>query len=95
MIRGTTRVDEQLDYKPITNEELEVGYRWYESHGVRPLFAFGHGLSYADMQTSGERAQVVNLNGDNDGHERLVVEFCLTHNGGGYEGSQNQVVMLW
>lgn len=27
-------------------EGADVGYRWYERTGARPLFAFGHGLSY-------------------------------------------------
>jgi len=28
------------------DEGAAVGYRWYEKHGLDPLFAFGHGLSY-------------------------------------------------
>jgi beta-glucosidase len=27
-------------------EMLEIGYRYYQSHNVKPKFAFGHGLSY-------------------------------------------------
>jgi beta-glucosidase len=27
-------------------EGADVGYRWYARHGIAPLFAFGHGLSY-------------------------------------------------
>lgn len=33
-------------------EKLEVGYRWYSSHGVVPAFAFGHGLSYTSFSYS-------------------------------------------
>merc|ERR1712048_369205 len=33
-------------------EKLEVGYRWYDAHGVTPKFAFGHGLSYSSFEYS-------------------------------------------
>ena len=33
----------QVDY----SEDLLVGYRWYDTHSVAPLFPFGHGLSYS------------------------------------------------
>ena len=31
------------------SEGADVGYRWYQAHGVTPLFAFGHGLSYTQF----------------------------------------------
>ena len=27
-------------------EDILVGYRWHDTRNIRPLFAFGHGLSY-------------------------------------------------
>ena len=32
------------------DEGLEVGYRWWDTHGQAPLFPFGYGLSYEQFQ---------------------------------------------
>lgn len=34
------------------DEGIFSGYRWYEKTGVKPLYAFGHGLSYTEFTYS-------------------------------------------
>ncbi len=36
-------------------EGMYVGYRWHDSKNIRPLFAFGHGLSYTTFAVSGAK----------------------------------------
>jgi beta-glucosidase len=37
-------------------EGATVGYKWYDSHGFEPQFAFGYVLSYTDFRMGGLRA---------------------------------------
>lgn len=63
----------QVDY----SEGLEVGYRWYEAHGIEPLFEFGHGLSYTEFAYS--HAQVTPKS--TDGEKEIRIRFRLTNTG--------------
>ena len=37
----------------VYDEGAAVGYKWYDLKGYKPLFAFGHGLSYTSYRMSG------------------------------------------
>jgi beta-glucosidase len=39
----------QLDYK----EGILVGYRWFDTKKIEPMYCFGYGLSYTDYEYSG------------------------------------------
>ncbi|OMG58063.1 hypothetical protein BJN44_04740 [Tessaracoccus sp. ZS01] len=71
--RTVTGEIRQVNY----TEGLKVGYRWYESEGIDPLFAFGHGLSY----TSFEYSKVNVTPKNSDGSKALRVSFRLTNTG--------------
>lgn len=59
------------------SEGLAVGHKWYESKGIEPLFAFGHGLSYSTFSWSDLR---VVRNGTGD-RTRLDVRFTVRNTG--------------
>ena len=50
-----------------------VGYKWFQKHGLQPLFPFGYGLTYTRFRYSGLRTQVT------DG--QLTVSLTVTNIG--------------
>jgi beta-glucosidase len=59
-------------------EDLEMGYRWYEKHGITPPFAFGHGLSYTTFEYSDLGVELTENAG---GNPALEVTFTVTNTG--------------
>jgi beta-glucosidase len=53
-------------------EGSDVGYRWYARQGQKPLFAFGHGLSYTRFDYAKLRVA---------GGDTLEVSFDITNRG--------------
>jgi beta-glucosidase len=46
--------------KPVSEytERFYVGYRWFDTKNVKPMYAFGHGLSYVNFQYEPIKASV-------------------------------------
>ncbi|MGH7994923.1 MAG: beta-glucosidase [Opitutaceae bacterium] len=58
-------------------EGVFVGYRWYESKRIAPLYAFGHGLSYTTFAYRDLKAWPAAVAGGG----RVNVEFTVTNTG--------------
>ncbi len=58
-------------------EGIFIGYRWYESKKIEPLYSFGHGLSYTTFEYKDLRLTPDVLVGDG----RVSVEFTVTNTG--------------
>ncbi len=46
------------------NEGIFVGYRWHDTKNIKPLFAFGHGLSYTTFEFGKVKADKSTLSQD-------------------------------
>ncbi|HYJ46487.1 MAG TPA: glycoside hydrolase family 3 C-terminal domain-containing protein, partial [Pyrinomonadaceae bacterium] len=64
-------------------EGLLVGYRWFDTKKIEPLFPFGYGLSYTHFEYSGLRL----IEGKDVKGPALTVEFEVT-NAGAREGAE-------
>ncbi|CAM3732715.1 glycoside hydrolase family 3 C-terminal domain-containing protein [Mucilaginibacter galii] len=55
------------------NDDIYVGYRYFDTYKVEPQFAFGHGLSYTQFAYSGMQVQAAN--------GKATVTFTVTNTG--------------
>lgn len=66
------------------DESVWVGYRWYDSKAIRPLYPFGFGLSYTTFALSRPRIQAA--------HHSAKIQVVLTNTG---ERKGREVVQLY
>ena len=61
--------------KPVSKytERFYVGYRWFDTKNVKPMYAFGHGLSYVTFNYGEMTAKA--------GKDAVNVSFTLTNQG--------------
>ncbi len=65
------------------NESIFVGYRWHDKEHLKPLFAFGHGLSYTTFAVGNIRADRTSL--ASDGRIRISADVTNTGDRAGAE----------
>ena len=72
-------------------EDLQMGYRWYEANGVKPLFPFGFGLSYTTFEYSD--LSVAPRLDPKTGHAVLTVTYSITNTGSRRGAEVSQVYL--
>jgi beta-glucosidase len=75
---STTRPAGSLEVRQVSySEGLKVGYRWYSSQGIEPLFPFGYGLSYTTFDYSQLQTTPTTTNGKSE----IRIRFRITNTG--------------
>lgn len=73
---GIAPADGEKYWQEEYTEGLYVGYRWYEAQNIRPLFAFGHGLSYTAFEYGQAKLSSRRFHGD-----KVTVSIPVTNTG--------------
>ena len=61
------------------NEDIYVGYRYFDSFGIEPLYPFGYGLSYTDFDVEVEKFRIYD--------EKVEMILSVTNIGRKYNGA--------
>lgn len=75
--------------KVVYEEGIFVGYRYYEKEGIRPAFAFGHGLSYTSFSYDNLRVETARgCSAQGDLQERIIKLSLDVTNTGSMAGAE-------
>lgn len=74
--------------KEVYKEDILVGYRWYDTKKIKPLFPFGHGLSYTRFEYG-----KTELSAEKMGVSDSIRLFCTVKNSGTMPGKE--IVQLY
>jgi beta-glucosidase len=74
-----------VDYK----EGILVGYRWFDTKNIEPLYCFGHGLSYTDFSCYSFKSDKKVY-----GHDEIVQLSCVVKNTGERTGAETIQVYM-
>ena len=64
-------------------EDILVGYRWHDTKKIKPLYAFGYGMSYTSFELSNIKADKKTYN-----QKETINISCMVKNTGAVEGSE-------
>ncbi|KAI8149939.1 beta-glucosidase [Fennellomyces sp. T-0311] len=67
----------------VYEEKLLVGYKWFDAHGIQPLFEFGFGLSYSQFEYGNLKVKVKGNTND----PRVIASITI-RNIGDYDGAE-------
>ncbi|KAI9365584.1 glycoside hydrolase superfamily [Pilaira anomala] len=87
-VAGLIREGSFIDY----SEKLLLGYRWFDFAGIKPLFPFGHGLSYTKFEYSKVSLSTITKKSYGK-NEEIISEAFVTvsltiENVGDYDGAE-------
>ena len=68
------------------NEGVYVGYRWFDSFGIRPAYPFGFGMSYTDFELTVKRTEICG--------ESVRVTATVKNSGSTYAGRETVQVYV-
>ncbi len=74
---------ESNKYREEYREGILVGYRWHDTKGIKPLFAFGHGLSYTTFEISD-----ASIHGNSFGDDDEIEVIATVKNTGNCSGKE-------